>query len=70
MMNNGEIVITGSALKARFPGVGDEETYRIATSARPRLFLLISIEPKNRDAGSPLVYIIRAKITSNVDSMS
>jgi 2-keto-4-pentenoate hydratase len=29
-MRAGEIVITGSALKTRFPAVGDEVTYRIA----------------------------------------
>jgi 2-keto-4-pentenoate hydratase len=29
-MQAGEIVITGSALKTRFPQAGDEVTYRIA----------------------------------------
>ncbi len=29
-MARGEIVITGSALKTRFPEIGDEVTYRIA----------------------------------------
>jgi 2-keto-4-pentenoate hydratase len=29
-MKAGELVITGSALKTRFPRVGDEITYRIA----------------------------------------
>ena len=29
-MRAGEIVITGSALKTRFPAAGDEVTYRIA----------------------------------------
>ena len=29
-MRKGEIVITGSALKTRFPEPGDEVTYRIA----------------------------------------
>jgi 2-keto-4-pentenoate hydratase len=28
-MTAGEIVITGSALKTRFPEIGDEITYRI-----------------------------------------